>query len=179
MKLIADEIKISPYDNYILVPFRDRAEVEKTIALGKVTVEIKKYHKSRSLDANAYMWTKCREIGKAVGNTDIGVYREMVRRGGVCVLFPLINAAVESHKRKWEGRGDGWLCDIMGDSKFDGYTNVKNFYGSSEYDTKEMSDLIDEVIFECKELGIETLTPHELEILKSNWKVKEKINEKI
>ncbi len=170
MKLVADEIKISPYDNYILVPFHDRANAEKIQALGKVNIEFKKYRKARSLDANAYMWVLCRKIGKKVGNTDKGIYREMIRRRGVCVVFPLLKEAVESHKRRWESKGDGWLCDIMGDSKIDGYTNVKNFYGSRTYNTKEMADLIDEVVFECKELGIETMTPNELAVLKSSWK---------
>ena len=35
--------------------------------------------------------------------------------------------------------------------------------GSSEYDTKEMSHLIDGLVSECKEMGIETLPPEELE----------------
>ena len=40
------------------------------------------------------------------------------------------------------------------------------FRGSHEYDTKEMATLIDGTISEAKELGIETLTPDELERLK-------------
>ena len=34
--------------------------------------------------------------------------------------------------------------------------------GSSTYDTKEMSELINGLVSECKEQGIETLTPDEL-----------------
>lgn len=39
------------------------------------------------------------------------------------------------------------------------------------YDTKEMSVLIDGVVAECKEQGIETLTPNEIEELKQKWSV--------
>lgn len=34
--------------------------------------------------------------------------------------------------------------------------------GSSTYDTKEMSELINGLVAECKEQGIETLPPEEL-----------------
>ena len=32
-----------------------------------------------------------------------------------------------------------------------------------------MATLIDGVVSECKELGIETLTPRELEVMKQKW----------
>lgn len=35
--------------------------------------------------------------------------------------------------------------------------------GSSEYNTKEMSHLIDGIVSECKEMKIETLPPWEVE----------------
>ena len=43
--------------------------------------------------------------------------------------------------------------------KFTHYALIK---GSSRYDTKEMSFLLDGVIYEAKELGIEVLTQEEL-----------------
>ena len=45
------------------------------------------------------------------------------------------------------------------------------YYGSSTYDTKEMSVLIDGVVSECQELGIETLPPAELQRIKEQWGV--------
>lgn len=39
--------------------------------------------------------------------------------------------------------------------------------GSSDYDTKEMSELIDGLVTEAKQLGVETLPPHELERMMS------------
>lgn len=43
------------------------------------------------------------------------------------------------------------------------------WYGSSSYDTKEMSRLIDYIADEAKGLGIETMTPDELAQLKAAW----------
>jgi hypothetical protein len=46
----------------------------------------------------------------------------------------------------------------------------KIFRGSSTYDTKEMSILIDGIVTECKELGIETLPPEEVKRMLEMWK---------
>ena len=43
------------------------------------------------------------------------------------------------------------------------------YFGSSTYNTKEMSVLIDGIVYEAKELGIETLPPDELERMKVEW----------
>ena len=40
--------------------------------------------------------------------------------------------------------------------------------GSSDYDTKEMSVLINGLVEECKEQGIETIPPDELRRILSN-----------
>lgn len=46
--------------------------------------------------------------------------------------------------------------------------------GSSTYDTAEMSALIDGLVSECKEQGIETIPPQELErmmeMYEKNWR---------
>lgn len=54
-------------------------------------------------------------------------------------------------------------------SKLDGYTNVIAWYGSSVYNSKEMSRLVDNIVEECKEHNIETLLPQELESMKASW----------
>ena len=73
----------------------------------------------------------------------------------------------------WQSKGTGWIVEVIGASKNKGWTNCKNFYGSSVYDSREMSFLIDEVVKECKEQGIETMTPEEIERLKVNWRSNE------
>jgi hypothetical protein len=51
-----------------------------------------------------------------------------------------------------------------------GYNHIKVYKGSSEYDSREMAVLIDGIISEAKEMGIETLPPREVERLKEMWK---------
>ena len=57
----------------------------------------------------------------------------------------------------------------QGPSKIPGCVNVTVWYGSSTYDVEQMSRLIDQIVADCKEADIETLTPQELDSLKSRW----------
>lgn len=50
-----------------------------------------------------------------------------------------------------------------------GYNNIRSYISSSDYDTEQMSRLIDMVVQDCKAEGIETMTPQELDALKSRW----------
>lgn len=46
----------------------------------------------------------------------------------------------------------------------------KVYKGSSEYDTKEMSVLIDGIVYEAKQLDIATLEDYKIEKLIEEWK---------
>lgn len=145
-------------------------EVKETLKKhGNLTVEAKKQSKKRSLDANGYMWVLCDKIAGALGSTKEAVYRHHVKQVGTFTITPIKNEAVDTWIQRWGKNGTGWICDTIGESKLQGYTNVINYYGSSTYDTKEMSRLIDDVVSECKELGIETMTPQELSLLCEEW----------
>ena len=60
----------------------------------------------------------------------------------------------------------------MGESVLNGkeYTHYKVYKGSSEFDTKEMSIFIDGIVEECKNVGIETMTPNEIAKMEALWK---------
>ena len=64
--------------------------------------------------------------------------------------------------------GLGWVTETI-PSKLDGFTNVLAYYGSSMYNTAEMSKLIDLIVQECQQLGIETKNPKELQSLLESW----------
>lgn len=125
-------------------------------------VELKKHRKKRSKDANAYAWALIDKIASAVSADKTTVYRQAIREiGGVSDIICVKNEAVASLRRGWEHNGLGWPTDVL-PSKIKGCTNVVLYYGSSTYDTKQMSDLIEHLVSEAKSLGIETLTPEEL-----------------
>ena len=69
----------------------------------------------------------------------------------------------------WGKLGTGWISEIV-DYATDGEkVIVRTYYGSSQYDTKRMSRLIDNIVQDCKAVGVETLTPLELDRLKEAW----------
>ena len=76
--------------------------------------------------------------------------------------------AVNSLRDGWQRNGLGWMTDTM-PSKIEGCTNVILYYGSSTYDTAQMSRLINNIIEECRQLGIETKSKEEVESLLKAW----------
>lgn len=134
-----------------------------------VDVTIKKHREKRSLDANAYSWVLLDKLAEATGTPKNEIYRREVRDVGgntepVCVR----EKAVQKLCDGWNKNGIGWQTEVM-DSKIDGCKNVVLYYGSSTFDTRQMSRLIDNIVQDCKELGIETLTPQQLDALKEEW----------
>jgi hypothetical protein len=137
-----------------------------------LALEIKRPTKKRSLDANAYCWVLLGKLAAEVGLSPEEAYRQCVKDiGGNYWVVPIPEAGVETYVQHWGHNGIGWVCDVLGPcKKTPGYVNVITYWGSSEYDTATMSRLIDRVVRDCKDLGIETLTPAELGRLKDDWR---------
>lgn len=133
-----------------------------------LTVQVKEYRQKRSLSQNAYMWVLLDEIAKAVNRSKEDVYREFVKDYGVFEIIPLKDEAVKRFNHNWAKNGLGWFTDVLGKSKLKGYTNLIVYYGSSTYNTKEMTRLLDAVINECQELGINTMTLSEIMLLQND-----------
>ena len=122
--------------------------------------------KKRSNDANAYYWQLIGKLSEKLGIPPREIYQHHIMDvGGNYEVVPIRDDAVDAWTNAWQSKGLGWVCVIMGDSKLRGYTNVACFYGSSTYDTRQMSRLIDLCVQDCKEQGIETMTPAEIESL--------------
>ena len=123
----------------------------------------------RSLDANAYFWVLCDKLSAALRISKEETYRNLIRDiGGNSETVCVQTAAVEKLKKGWGHNGLGWVVDTF-PSKIEGCTNVTSYYGSSTYDTEQMSRLIDNTVQDCKAVGIETATPEELALMKSRW----------
>lgn len=133
-------------------------------------VEIKEHRAKRSLDANAYCWVLINKLSEKTNISVTEIYRQAIKDiGGVSITSCLKSEAVPMFKKAWTSHGMGWQVETF-PSKIEGCTNVTAYYGSSVYDTAQMSRLIDSIVAECQEQGIETMTPNELEGLKAQWK---------
>jgi len=135
-----------------------------------VSVVVKR--KKRSRDANAYAWKLMDEIAKVIHSTSVDVYRRAILDVGVFDDYRILKEALKPVIRRWKGEGIGKQCIVDRDSysETDGMVTVRMYYGSSVYDTAEMARLIDWIVQEAQELGIETMTPDELARIKATWK---------
>jgi len=137
--------------------------------LGRYLITLEKESKKRSLNANAYLWVLCDKIAKKVGASKETVYKKNVREVGVFDVVEVANGeAVAKFIDRWEHMGVGNMAEPIGSAR-DGYTNIVAYYGSSNYDTNEMTRLIDAVVDEAKSLGIETLTDDEILRMEASW----------
>lgn len=138
-------------------------------------VVIARQKQKRTTDANAYAWVLMGKLADKLGISAEEIYREYVTNiGGNFTVVPVKDEAVETWVQNWEHAPKtkiGWVSKILGKAKTEGYTNTVNYYGSSTYDTRQMSRLIDLIIADCKSQGIETMTPDEIARLKANWRV--------
>ena len=140
----------------------------------EVTVEIKRVRQRRSLDANAYAWVLIDKIAERTGFSKTEVYRHAIREiGGVSETVCVMDKAVDVLRSVWEKNGIGWQTDTM-PSKLAGCTNVILYYGSSCYDSKQMSALISSLIQDAELLGIPTLTDEQAEKMLGKWSGREK-----
>lgn len=117
---------------------------------------IKEYRERRSLDQNAYAWKLITEIGNVLRKSKEEIYLQMLKdygQGEIVSILSSINP--RGYFKYYEEIGTG----IVNDKEF---THYKIYKGSSEFDRKEMSIFIDGIVQECKQLGIETLTPNEI-----------------
>ena len=132
-------------------------------------LEIKLHRKKRSNDANSYCWVLCYELAKVIGMTKEQVYRHHIKEVGVCEFLAIPDRGVEKFKKSWESHGIGWFIELVDECKLDGCKKICCYYGSSTYDTKEMSRLIDNIVQDCKACGVETLPPEKIQWMKEEW----------
>ena len=141
-------------------------EYKGILARGKtLDVTIKQYRKKRSLNANAYLWVLLSKMAAALNTTKDELYIEMLDRYGVFTHLIVKPEAVSRVIAEWR------TVRELGEVSVNGKKGVQLqvYYGSSTFSQQEMATLIDGVVSECKEIGIETMTPEELALLKEGW----------
>ncbi len=134
-------------------------------------LEMKEHRKKRSLDANAYAWVLIHKLAEEERRTPLEVYRDAVRDvGNNYVPLCLREADVERQRKMWEAHGIGWQCvDVGAAQNAKGCRTIFAYYGSSEFDTAQMSRLIDSLVQDCEALDIETRPQEEIDSLLRSW----------
>ena len=163
---------IRTYQGKFRVTFEVDSVDELNGVTGLLSIIAKKITYKRSLNANKYFHllvgriADCQHISKArAKNILLGKYgqREIFDDG------PLIISVIDEVDML---ERDDIHCVAAGygtvnDKKFTHWAVIR---GSHTYDNREMSALIDGTVEDAKEMGIETLSPAEIEHMKTLWK---------
>jgi hypothetical protein len=135
----------------------------------KLSIKIGKFKQKRSLDANAYAWVMISKLAEKLKIPKTDVYRQAIKEiGGNSDTVCIQDKAVSSLRDGWERNGIGWMTETI-PSKLDGCTNVVLYYGSSTYDSFQMSRLVNFILDECRIQGIETKSQEEIDSLLRQW----------
>lgn len=135
----------------------------------KLSIKIDKYREKRSLNANAYAWKLITELAENQDLPKEEVYRKYIKEVGVCRQAEIDEKAVDTLVHSWQLHGIGWFAERLDYGKNEGFVLIDLFYGSSCYNTAQMSRLINNIVQDCKAVGIQTKTPDEIANLLSLW----------
>lgn len=165
--------KILSNGNYEISFEADKGQAQKIIRNGiqdtVLDLSVKKHREKRSLEANRYMWLLCGKLAEKLNTTDVEIYRHHIREVGVKFQEKMTVKLYAKMSIVWSLLGKGWLSERVdfGDNEEEGLYNF--YYGSSRYNTKQMSRLIDSIVEDCKEQGIETLPPEQIKGMVEAW----------
>lgn len=137
----------------------------------KLKITAKKDIKKRSLNANNYFWKLLQELCELAEVETIEEYKRRVKELGIFRRFKIEKDNVNTFEKMWTSQGVAWFCEIA-DTEIIGNTEFKiinAYYGSSSFNSKQMSRLINDLVEDCKIYGIETKTPIEIKSLLESW----------
>lgn len=153
-------------------------DLKKKLDEGKsLQLEIKTPKKARTLSANAWAWSICDEIARALSKNGVyhskeDVYRQAIKECGVFEMFGFnSDEAMKTFADMWERNGIGWVTEELGDNELIVY------FGSSVYDRQQMARLIDCLIEEAKLQGIKIKASTEIENMLESWEQRRKQHE--
>lgn len=133
-------------------------------------ITVKRWKEKRSLDANSYYWVLLSKLAELMKISKPRAHNLMLRRygqnliidgAGAYIRIPDTEKAEEIALEASEFHVRPTSEVVTGNNGVD-YRTYVMLLGSSQYDTAQMSHLIDGLVGECKEVGIETATPDEL-----------------
>ena len=133
-------------------------------------ITAKQWREKRSLDANSYYWVLIAKLAETMHISKPRAHNLMLRRygqnltidgHGAYIRIPDTEKAEEMALEASEYHIRPTSQVVTGKDGVN-YRTYIMLMGSRQYDTAEMSHLIDGLVDECKALGIETLPPDEL-----------------
>lgn len=154
------QIKLPLSELSSLTSINDDRNAEKVYAM-----EIKRKSKKRSLDANAFLWSVLADMADKLHTTKDELYLEMLSRYGVFTYVIVKPSVVERVKHEWR------TVRELGEVTVNGQTGIQLqcYFGSSTYNSKEFSVLLNGVLDEAREMGLEYISEADKNLMLQEW----------
>lgn len=133
-------------------------------------VKLTNWREKRSLSANAYAWVLLGKLSAALHIPPDDIYRQLIPDvGGNYTAVTVDLAGLDKLRETWGNNGKGWIVDVIGAGVKPGTVDAALYFGSSVYDAAQMARLIDLIVDECRENGIEYLPPEQIAAMLEAW----------
>ena len=144
------------------------AELERLQNVEKLSIDVKQYRKKRSLDANGLLWACLGEMAVATRADKWDIYLMMLKRYGKYTYVCIKPEALEDLKHQWRE------TEVVGELTINGKKAVQVlcYFGSSMYNTKEFSVLLDGVVSEMQDLGLQPPPSEDMKRALEMWEAK-------
>jgi hypothetical protein len=154
-------------------PTRLQEMIEGLRAADSLTIKIGKFRKKRSLDANQKLWALINEMSTILKLTPEEIYQGYIPDvGNNFRVFPVKPEDINEFAADWCNGHIGRMVEDVGPCRsrdLKGHRLLKMYRGSSEYDVPTFSRLLDLVLQDCRNLGIETMSEREKSLLLEEW----------
>lgn len=131
----------------------------------ELSIEVKRDRKKRSLDANAMLWACIGQIADALRCDNEEVYLSLLESYGQYTYMEIRADALGKFKEIWR------TIKEVGRREKDGeeFVELLCCFGSSTYDTREFSILLDGCVSEMRKLGLQVPASKDLERSLELW----------
>ena len=156
---------------YVTLKTHAKANEDLFLLIGTpLNCTVKKQKMGRTVTANSYCWELCKQIAEKISSGSLDVYRKAIRECGAYIDYTVPTDKVEEMKKVWQGFGIGWFTDVVDFSGDDESIIVRCYYGTSVYDSLQMSVLIKYLEDEADNLGITVLSARKRNEILKDWR---------
>lgn len=133
-----------------------------TVQIG-LDEEITVKKKKRSNKSNRYFWEMLQKLCFEMDLDVIQEYRKRVKELGIFRQWEIDTVNVSTFEKIWTSKGVAWFIEKV--EEIGNKTIINAYYGSSSYNSKQFSKLLDHLVQDCRSIGIQTLEDIEIEEL--------------
>ena len=147
-------------------------QMDRLVSLDKLRIIIKPYKEKRSLSANAYFHVLCDKLRQALGISMSRCKNHLIADYGQLEYIedqPMVYKTNAPEDYMMELETLHTKCVRVAEEKGHPVYYYRIYRGSHTYDSGEMAKLIDGTVEECKQQGIETLPPDQIQRMVTAW----------